>query len=65
MYSQDDYYFVLYRDITNICGLTLQSLIAVTTNVESRKFKRIANPNLGAAPENPRSDTTNDVVSSR
>ena len=37
---------VKLMDITNVCGLTLQSLIAVTTDIESREFKRVANVNL-------------------
>jgi len=41
--------------------LTLQSLIAITTNIESREFKRVASANLRKAPENPRSGTTDDV----
>ena len=50
-----------FRDITSVCGLTLQSLIAITTNIENREFKRIANANLSVASENPRSGTTDDV----
>ena len=43
-----------------ICGFTRQTLIALTTNIESRKQRRIDNLRAGRPPEHPRASTSDD-----
>lgn len=49
------------RDVTKIRGLTRETLVALTTNVESREQKRALNIRNGYPPEHPRAATTDDV----
>ncbi len=44
-----------------ILGFTRESLIATTTNIESREWKRQSNANAGIPSEHPRASTTDDV----
>ena len=50
-----------YRDITKIRGLTRETLIALTTNIESREQKRCSNMTRSLIQEHPRASTTDDV----
>ena len=50
----------LHRDVKRICGLTRETLIAVTTNIESRECRRWDSFNAGLAPEHPRASTSDD-----
>ena len=44
-----------------MCGFSRESLIAVTTDIDSREMKRIHNMEEGLPPEHPRASTTDDV----
>lgn len=48
------------RDVTRVCGLTRETLIAVTTDIEGREFRRRLRAGIHP-PEHPRSGTTDDV----
>ena len=48
------------RDTRGVCGLTRESLIAVTTDIEGREFRRQRRAGIHP-PEHPRSGTTDDV----
>ena len=51
----------LNRDVASVCGLTRESLIVVTTDIESREFRRIERASMNLPPEHPCSATTDDV----
>ena len=52
------YYY--YRNINTIQGMTQQTLIALTTNIESKEW--IRRRHVGGVPaEHPRASTTDDV----
>lgn len=52
----------LYRPVDGILGFSRESVIALTTNIESREWKRCERANLAdCPPEHPRSSTTDDV----
>lgn len=53
--------FVFCRPITGVCGFSRETLIAVTTDIESREQKYIKNVEEGLKAEHPRSSTTDDV----
>ena len=53
--------FFYFRSLSGICGFTRETLIAITTNIESREHKRCSNANLGLSPEHPRASTSDDV----
>lgn len=55
------YAHVLHRDISTVRGLTRETLIALTTNIESREQKRCSNVSRGLMQEHPRASTTDDV----
>ena len=44
-----------------MCGFSRETLIAVTTDIESREAKRITNMEEGLPPEHPRASTSDDV----
>ena len=52
---------LIHRDIANIRGMTRETLIALTTNIESREQKRCYNVNNGLPQEHPRASSTDDV----
>ncbi len=47
----------IYRPVSGVLGFTRQVLIAITTNIESREWRRCQFPE----PEHPRASTTDDV----
>jgi len=47
----------MFRPISGILGMTRETVIALTTNIESREWRRREN----RTPEHPRSSTTDDV----
>ena len=47
--------------ITQLRGLIHETLVAVTTNIESRDWERCTNAKAGFPPENPHTSTTDDV----
>ena len=47
----------LFRDVSNVCGFSRETLIAVTTDIESREAKRIFNMEERHPPEHPRAST--------
>jgi hypothetical protein len=49
------------RPVSKVCGFSRETLIAVTTDIESRELKRITNMEEGLSPEHPRASTTDDV----
>ncbi len=49
------------RPLNCILGFTYETLVAVTTDIESRELKRIQNMEEGLPQEHPRSSTTDDV----
>ena len=49
------------REISSICGFSRETLIAVTTDIESREQRRVTNMEEGLPPEHPRASTTDDV----
>ena len=50
----------VYRSV-NVLGFTRETVIALTTNIESMEWKRRDNAASALQPENPRSSTTDDV----
>lgn len=50
-----------YRPVSKVCGFSRETLIAITTDIESRELKRITNMEEGLPPEHPRAATTDDV----
>ena len=50
-----------YRPIGRIRGFTRETLIALTTNIESREHRRMEIAISQSLPENPRASTTDDV----
>lgn len=44
-----------------VLGFTRETVIALTTNIESREWKRREYANLGHVPEHPRASSTDDV----
>ena len=53
-----EHYFV--RPIKGLCGFSRESVVAITTNVESIEFRRRQNDEIGYE-EHPRAGTTDDV----
>lgn len=51
---------LLHRPVKEICGFSRESVIAVTTNIESMEFRRCQNAEIGYE-EHPRAGTTDDV----
>ena len=51
---------VIFRPIKGICGFSRETVIAVTTNIESIEFRRRENGTHGFE-EHPRAGTTDDV----
>ena len=49
-----------FRPVKGICGFSRETVIAVTTNIESIEFRRRENGTLGYE-EHPRAGTTDDV----
>ena len=56
-------YFTSCRNLsqTRIQGMTREVLVALTTNIESREWRRRALANERSLPEHPRASTTDDV----
>ena len=54
-------YVFFYRDVCGICGFSRETLIAVTTDIESRELKRVVNMEEGLPAEHPRASTTDDL----
>jgi len=52
--------FDLFRPVQGICGFSRETVIAVTTNIESMEFRRRQNNSLGFE-EHPRAGSTDDV----
>ena len=57
LYTFNGVSIINYRKIDNIRGFTKETLVAVTTNIESREWRR----QLCQKPEHPRSGTSDDV----
>ena len=55
------YFNIIYRDVSNIRGFTRETLIALTTTMESREWMRWTNTSLRLPPEHPQSSMTDDV----
>ena len=55
-------YVFFYRDVCGICGFSKETLIAVTTDIESRELKRVVNMEEGLPAEHPRASTTDDLL---
>ena len=51
---------ILFRPIKGICGFSRETVIAVTTNIESIEYRRRENDRIGF-PEHPRAGTLDDV----
>lgn len=51
---------VLFRPVDKIRGLTRESVIEITTNIESQEIRRLENSTIGYE-EHPRAATTDDV----
>lgn len=52
--------FTFNRPVQEICGFSRESVIAVTTNIESMEFRRCQNSAFGYE-EHPRAGSTDDV----
>lgn len=52
--------FCLFRPIKGICGFSRETVIAVTTNIESIEYRRRESSRIGY-PEHPRAGTSDDV----
>ena len=52
--------FFLFRPIKVICGFSRESVIAITTNIESIEYRRREIDRIGY-PEHPRAGTSDDV----
>jgi len=52
---------VLYRSLSGVHGLTRETLVALTTTIESREWMRRRRAESGLSPEHPRSSSTDDV----
>ena len=50
----------MFRPIKGICGFSRETVIAVTTNIESTEFRRRQNDTYGYE-EHPRAGSTDDV----
>ena len=50
----------IYRPTNNICGFSRETLVEMTTNIESQEFRRRENDELGYA-EHPRACGTDDL----
>ena len=51
---------LFYRPVKELCGFSRETVIAVTSNIESMEFRRCQNGEVGYA-EHPRAGTTDDV----
>ena len=49
-----------HRPVKDICGFSRETVIAITTNIESMEFRRRQNDDIGYE-EHPRAGTTDDV----
>lgn len=58
MCSCDIFLCILCRPVSNVLGFSRETLAAVTTNIESREWRRRSDP---STQEHPRSGTTDDV----
>ena len=54
-------YTIFNRPVSKVCGFSRETLIAVTTDIESKELKRITNMEEGLPPEHPRASTTDDA----
>ena len=54
-------YYYICSDISKVCGFSRESLVALTTDIESRELRRLTNMEVGLPPEHPRASTTDDV----
>ena len=54
-------YNLFHRDIRKVQGFSRETLIALTTTIESREWVRRSKANKGLTPEHPRASTTDDV----
>ena len=52
--------FCLFRPVKEICGFSRETVVAVTTNIESMEFRRCQNNEIGYE-EHPRAGSTDDV----
>jgi hypothetical protein len=52
--------YFTYRPLKGICGFSRETVIAVTTNIESMEFRRRENGRIGYE-EHPRAGTSDDV----
>ena len=52
--------FCLFRPVKEICGFSRETVVAVTTNIESMEFRRCQNNDIGYE-EHPRAGSTDDV----
>ena len=56
-----NYVIINFREVYGICGFSRETLVAVTTDIESREQKFLYNMEEGLPPEHPRASTTDDV----
>lgn len=52
---------ILYRPISGVRGFTRETVIAVSTNIEGREFRRRKVAEMDGTPDNSRASTTDDV----
>lgn len=50
-----------YRPVKKLCGFSRETVIAVTSNIESMEFRRCQNGEVGYAEHPGRAGTTDDV----
>ena len=53
--------FVFPRPVNNILGFSKETLVAITTNIEGREWRRRMSNKRGNHPEHPRASTSDDV----
>ena len=59
--QQPNQYFYQYSPVDQVRGMSRETFVEVTANIESQEFRRRQLMQSGQAPENPRAATTDDV----
>ena len=54
------FFLLSYRPVENICGFSRETVIKVTTNIESQEQRRVQNDAIGF-PEHPRAAVTDEL----
>lgn len=60
LYVLAKYRCLIFRPTNNICGFSRETLVEITTNIESQEFRRRENDELGYC-EHPRAGGTDDL----